>query len=600
MADPIPHATVRIPATGPSSEPGLETVLPVAELQSLLDAFNDIFPAVTAILDRDGRVLQASGWQDICTKFHRATPGSCRNCTESDTWLAQNVKPGEFVAYHCKNGLNDVVTPLHIGGVHAGNLYTGQFFFDDEPVDEARFREQAKRFGFDEGAYLEALRRVPRVSRARVEAVMGFIVRLTSLLSKLGQANRQLAHDLAERQRLYVALAEAERNRRAIEASMQQAQKLESLGLLAGGIAHDFNNLLTSITGSIELARAQAADNEEASQSLALGLAASQRAAELTRQLLAYSGRGRFEARPVELVQLITENAELWRTLVPRSTELVFELAPAPCGVEADRTQLQQVIANLLTNAAESGSARVTLRTGAREAAAEELARSRAAGHPKPGRYGFIEVTDTGCGMDAQTLERTFEPFFTTKTTGRGLGMAAVHGIVSNHGGALLIDSALGRGTKMTVLLPWVEVAAPAPRLAAPSTPMTRRVSERGELLVVDDEPMVASALARLLQRMGYLTHLVHDGPAALAAFGARRGQFKAAIIDVTMPGMSGPMLAERLHALAPALPIVLTSGFDLEQVKREQGAWLAGFLPKPYSVGELEAVLDRISARAG
>jgi polar amino acid transport system substrate-binding protein len=338
----------------PGERPALRGLLPIDQLQALFDAFNAFFPAVTAILDLDGEVLQASGWQDICTKFHRANPDSCRNCTESDTFLARNVKPGEFVEYRCKNGMWDVVTPLFVGGAHAGNLYTGQFFYEDEQIDEARFEEQARRFGYDSAAYLEALRRVPRVQRGHVEQVMTFLTRLTSLLSQVGLAQVTLAKDLEERQQLFDELHLEQEQRRALERQVLEAQKRESLGLLAGGIAHDFNNLLTAISANLEVAKAEVGEGSEASAALHQGLVATHRASDLTRQLLAYSGRGRFSVESVDVGRLLQENAQMLRAAVPRTIELQVDVAPGLPPVFVDRAQLQQVVMNLLINGAEA------------------------------------------------------------------------------------------------------------------------------------------------------------------------------------------------------------------------------------------------------
>lgn len=580
-----------------ASGQALGQVLPIRELQALLDAFNAFFPAVTAILDLEGKILQASGWQDICTHFHRTNPGSCGNCTESDTFLSENVKPGEYVAYRCRNGLWDVVTPLFLGDRHAGNLYTGQFFYDDEPVDEAAFIAQAEQFGFDVPTYLEALRRVPRVSRAHVEQVMDFLVRLTSILSQLGLVNLRLAQGVEARERLLGALKAEQAERQKLERSIQQAQKLESLGTMAGGLAHEYNNLLAALTGNLDFLQNEVPAGSEAARAVAQGQEAAARATTLTQQLLAYSGRGQFVVEPIEVGQLVAETLPLLRASLPCPVPVELDLAPALPFVRLDKSQARQVLLNLVTNAAEASGvegaqAPVRIRTSARAVDVEELAANLLPTRLAPGPYVVIEVQDNGIGMAPAVLEKVFDPFFTTKFAGRGLGLPAVYGILSAHAGGLRIETAPGRGTTVLVYLP---AATPLARSREPApAPVTGQGS--GAILVVDDEPMVTSMLRRLLTRGGWRVVVADGGEAALAAALEADGRFDLAILDVTMPGMSGPVLAAKLHGLYPRLTMVLSSGYDFEPiVSGPLAGGVAGFLAKPYASGALEALLLRL-----
>jgi PAS domain S-box-containing protein len=274
-----------------------------------------------------------------------------------------------------------------------------------------------------------------------------------------------IVRDLAERRA-------AERGRLELERRLLHAQKLESLGVLAGGVAHDFNNLLMAMLGNLELALQDVPPGTPARPRLeAVGVAA-RRAAELTRQMLAYSGRGRFATARLDLNGLVSEHLHLLRASIPTTTTLDVRLDRAIPAVEADAGQVGQVLTNLATNAAEaigSEPGRITLSTGVLECDAAYLRRTRLEEPPLPGRYVYLEVADTGCGMDEQTQSQMFDPFFSTKFIGRGLGLPAVLGIVRGHGGAILLESAAGQGAVVRVLFPALEAAPDAAGPAGPS-----------------------------------------------------------------------------------------------------------------------------------
>ncbi|MFQ3671526.1 MAG: response regulator, partial [Verrucomicrobiia bacterium] len=252
-------------------------------------------------------------------------------------------------------------------------------------------------------------------------------------------------------------LKQLEEDRLRFERDLHHAQKLESLGVLAGGIAHDFNNLLMAVMGQLELAQLDTEPQSTAGLAIAEALTAVSRASDLTRQLLVYSGKARQQIVDLNLNTLVSDNLRLFRAAVPKHIVLDCQLAPALPLLRADAAQLQQVVMNLITNAAEAihqPGGRVLVRTGHRNFATEELLRSRLGNHPPAGPYVWLEVTDNGSGMDEATAKRIFDPFFTTKKTGRGLGMASVIGILRSHRGAILLESTPGQGTTITVLFP--------------------------------------------------------------------------------------------------------------------------------------------------
>lgn len=577
----------------PISDETLGRVLPIAQLQSLLDAFNVFFPAVTAVLDINGKILQASGWQDICTRFHRVNPESCRNCTESDTFLARNVRPGEYVSYRCKNGLWDVVTPLYLDGLHMGNLYTGQFFYDDEPVDEDLFRQQACRYGFDQEAYLEALRRVPRLSRAHVKNVMDFLVRLTSLLSQLGQANSHLERDIQERERLYLALKTEQAERLKLESSMLQAQKLESLGVLAGGIAHDFNNILTTIIGYADLALLDLAPESPIIENLRHIEQAAIRAADLARQMLAYSGKGKFIVESLSLNRLLEEMLHMLQVSISKQAVFRINLHEHLPQVEADATQIRQIIMNLVINASEAigeKSGVISISTGCIDCDRSYLKDIWMDEKLREGLYVYLEVADTGCGMDRETIAKMFDPFFTTKFTGRGLGLSAVMGIVLAHQGGLKVYSELGKGTTIKVLLPASN--RPAELFNAGESSNGNWMGS-GKVLLVDDEEWVRGIGAEMLKVLGFAPVLTAcDGRDALRVYG-ENPDISLVVLDLTMPHMDGEQFYRELRQLYPRVKVIMSSGYGEQEIAhRFVGKGLAGFIQKPYKLSDFRSVI--------
>jgi PAS domain S-box-containing protein len=383
----------------------------------------------------------------------------------------------------------------------------------------------------------------------------------------------------------------AEQERLRLEVQMQQAQKLESLGVLAGGIAHDFNNLLVAVLGNLEIVRLRLPAGSTIAENLNAIETAALRAGELSRQMLAYSGRGRFVVGAVDVNALVREMSQLLMVSVSKKTELTLELEENLPSLQADATQVRQVVMNLITNASESltdGVGRVRLRTGSRLFADGELRDEFTHGSLPGGRYVVIVVEDTGQGMDRGTVGRIFEPFFTTKFTGRGLGLAAVLGIVRGHRGTIKVESTVGQGTLFCVFLPASQVPA------LPTVEATVADSEwlgRGRVLLVDDEAGVRSTGTELLREIGFEVVVAADGRAALDLY--RPGRFACVILDLTMPRLDGAETMRELTRLDPGVKVVLSSGYDAEDVQSRLGELRpAGFLGKPFSLLALRQVL--------
>jgi PAS domain S-box-containing protein len=379
------------------------------------------------------------------------------------------------------------------------------------------------------------------------------------------------------------------------EEALQQAQKLESIGVLAGGIAHDFNNLLTGIMGNAGLARrAVLASRPEQAESLLRDvLTASERAADLTRQLLAYAGKGRFVIQQVDLCKLVRDVSALIRASISKKITLVLDIPEESIFVDADRAQLQQLVMNLVINGGEAigeqpGTLTVRIRT---EQLVERRGEPRTEGFPiTPGDYVRIDVTDTGEGMDGETRSRIFEPFFTTKFLGRGLGLSAALGIVRGHRGAIGVRSAPGRGTSFTVLLPIPRETRRASRSSG-HLPAERELEGAGVILVADDEESIRSLVCSVLEETEYTVETAADGAEAVERLRELGDAVKLVLLDLTMPVLGGVEAAAELRRVAPEIPIVAMSGYgDIEVMQRFSQVGVIDFLPKPFSPDQLAA----------
>jgi nitrogen-specific signal transduction histidine kinase/CheY-like chemotaxis protein len=383
------------------------------------------------------------------------------------------------------------------------------------------------------------------------------------------------------------ARLDAEKARTELEAQLQRAQRLESLGVMAGGIAHDFNNLLTPILGSaMPPAAGEVLDRDDVIQRLETVRVSAMRAKALTGQMLSYAGRGAVHRVPTDLSQVVRDLVLLLETMASRSVKLLFDLDAALPPVEADTNQLGQIVMNLVANASEAANpdgGRIEVRTHSLNADRKLLDACALGGQLEAGRYACLEVSDNGRGMDTATRDRVFDPFFTTKFTGRGLGLAVVASIIRRHGGALQVESEPQAGSRFRVFLPFAPEASPvvteseAPRPVAIAAPT-------GALLVVDDDDGAREFTALLLRRAGFDVVEARDGAEAVEIFRERTSALAGVVLDSTMPGMSGASAFAAIREIDPSARVLLVSGYTSDrdgEALIERG--MNGFLQKPF-----------------
>ncbi|MDP1831731.1 MAG: response regulator [Geothrix sp.] len=436
---------------------------------------------------------------------------------------------------------------------------------------------------------------------------LAFRRRVDLATAEIRNLNAGLERELADRRRMEAQILLAEQDcrdnagaRQVLERQMQHAQKLESLGVLAGGIAHDFNNLLTAMLGHMNVAQMKLAPESPALPHLDSLERIIHRAADLTRQMLAYSGKGRFVVRSYDLNHVVQEVTHLLEVSISKKIALRFDLAPALPLVEADAAQIQQVIMNLVTNAADAIGDRdgtIRLTTGSLHLDRSYLDQVFQGQELPPGTYVSLEVSDTGCGMASEVMGRIFEPFFTTKVAGRGLGLSATMGILKGHRAGMRIYSEPGRGTTFKLLFPTSEVKREeeAAQTAAPA------LARKATVLLVDDEEMIREAAAAVLESLGLTVITASDGLEALEAVQRTDIQVDVVLMDLTMPRMDGREAFQAIRRIHPGLPVILSSGYnEQESIQDFMGRGLAAFLQKPYTLRALErTVLEVLAGRA-
>jgi PAS domain S-box-containing protein len=430
------------------------------------------------------------------------------------------------------------------------------------------------------------------IGKRKDGSLFPFHANVTTIKLPAGLATIAYLSDISE-------IKNAEEERLNLERQILQTQKLESLGVLAGGIAHDFNNLLTGIMGNTGLAMMHSDETSPALNNLVKIENIASRAAELCNQMLAYSGKGKFVIEAIDLNEMARDMVLLLNVSIPKKVSLHFDLDPKLPAVEADVSQVRQIIMNLITNAAdalENKQGSITLKSYTKHFSGKELKSKYIDQKLEDGKYVVLEVTDTGCGMKEETLLNLFDPFFTTKFTGRGLGLAAVLGIVRGHKGTILIDSVFGEGTTIKIILP----ASDKKVIAVEKIPIrNKKFIIDVTILVVDDEDAVRSIIKETLELKGFKVILAEDGKDALKFYKKYMSDITLVLLDMTMPKLNGEETLKALKKINPKIKVILSSGFSAsETMGRFKEGDVSGYLQKPYHLQKLqEKIIEVLEA---
>ncbi|MCC6694315.1 MAG: PocR ligand-binding domain-containing protein [Candidatus Hydrogenedentes bacterium] len=569
----------------------LSDLFNLQDLQRISDAFGAATGVASLITEPDGTPLtQPSNFCHLCKNIIRTTEKGLANCKLSDALIGRVNPTGPTVQRCLSVGLSNAGASISVGGKHLANWLIGQT--RDESVDEQKLLLYADEIGADREEFREALAEVPTMSSERFQKVADVLFLFAHELSLKAYQNVQQARFITERER---AAVEKEK----LEAQLRQAQKMEAVGQLAGGIAHDFNNLLQVILGHLEFARSAAGAEGRSTEGLVEASEAAARAADLTKQLLAFSRRQLIQPVDLDLNELIRGLLNMVRRCIGEHIELCFTPCKLLKAVHVDRGQIEQVLMNLCVNARDAmphgGKLTITTENVVLDA---EFCREHL--WAQEGNYVQLTVADTGYGMDEETRAQIFEPFFTTKEVGKGtgLGLATIYGIVKQHEGLIQVSSLPGEGAAFSVYIPSIERETES--LDAPAS---TEVSAGGHetILVAEDEEAVRTLVARMLESAGYSVLVASDGEEAIRVFDEHNGSIDLALLDVIMPRMSGRDVMERIRSQRPTMHFLFSSGYSENAIATdfvvEKGLHV---IMKPYRKADLlravREVLDAFS----
>ena len=579
-----------IALTRPIDDPGsiaFEEMFNLDEIQQIQDMFAEATGVASIITRIDGTpITRPSNFCRLCIDIIRNTDKGRRNCYHSDAVLGSR-NPGVPIIQPClSGGLWDAGSSITVGGQHIANWLIGQVR-DDTQSDE-KMLAYAREIGADEDAFMEAYRDVPQMSQKQFENVARALFTFAKQLSTTAYQNIQQSRFISERKR-----AEEEKER--LRWQLNQAQKMEAIGTLAGGISHDFNNLLQVINGYTQILMMDAPEDSPEYSNYKAIERASDRAARLVQQLLLFSRKVDTERKPLDLNQEVEHARKLLERTIPKMIDIKLVTGSRLWTINADPVQMEQILLNLGTNAADAmpDGGRLTITTENAVCGGKNVHMD-----VTPGNYVRLTVSDTGQGMDKETVEHIFEPFYTTKEIGKGtgLGLASVYGIVKSHSGFISCYSDALQGTSFVVHLPALENVDIIGEEEGMSLPPPRGGTET--VLIVDDESPIRDFASKSLTKYGYTTLTAASGEEALEVYFDATNRIGLVIIDIGMPGMGGYKCLGEILKKDPSAKILIASGYSINgQVKEALEHGAAGYVGKPYQLSTLlakvRAILD-------
>ncbi|RJP61239.1 MAG: response regulator [Candidatus Auribacter fodinae] len=550
----------------------LKDLIDVSTLQEIQNSFAETTGVASIITDVEGNpITEPSNFCKVCELIRSTKKGSER-CVASDKILGEKTEKLKKPVYEeCLScGFVDACAPIFVEGVHVANWLIGQSNIGK--VDRTRIKGYAIEIGVDPDEMMRAYDSMSSMGIKQFKKILSLLWRLAKNLSMLGYNNLKLARELYEREKL--------------ENEILKARKLESIGILAGGIAHDFNNILTSILGNIMLLKQFITPDEAHAGFISNVEKASERAKDLTQQLLTFSKGGAPIKKAASISDLIQDSVNF--VLKGSNVKPRFIIQDAIYPVEIDEGQINQVINNLIINADQAMPDGGEIIVRCENIILEE----KQIPDLKQGKYVKITIQDHGHGISEKHLSKIFDPYFTTKNNGTGLGLATTYSIIKRHDGAITVESQEGLGTSFYIYLP-----ASTKNIQKKNTDTVEIVKGNGKILIMDDDPMVRATISDMVAHLGYQVTDVKDGIEAIEIYRdsvERNDFFDVVIMDLTIPGgMGGKEAVTKLLQINPDANCIVSSGYSNDPVMSKfQDYGFKGILRKPVTITELSSVL--------